>query len=86
MSAVRLLDFRWAALAALVVMLQIPLVALRWRNILDVLVGLGERMTRGAMVAVTAIGLFFSQVLPSIMGRGCAPGFSFASAAIGVTR
>ena len=34
-----MLDVRWAALAVTLVMLQIPLVALRWRNVLQVLVG-----------------------------------------------
>jgi glycosyltransferase 2 family protein len=69
-SAIPSLDFRWAAFAALVVMLQIPLVALRWRNILDGLAARNERMTDTAMVAITAIGVFFVQVLPSAMGEG----------------
>ena len=70
MSAAPLVDFRWAAFAVLVFLLQIPLVALRWRNVLAVLVKLDERMTRAAMIAVTAIGVFFAQVLPSVMGEG----------------
>src|ERR1700694_5848764 len=70
LSAIPLLDFRWAACATLVVMLQIPLLAVRWRNILDGLAARSERMTYTAMVAVTAIGMFVVQVLPSVMGEG----------------
>jgi uncharacterized membrane protein YbhN (UPF0104 family) len=70
LSAVPLLDFRWVAFATLLVMLQIPIMALRWRNILDGLAARNERMTRTAMVAVAAIGVFFVQVLPSVMGEG----------------
>src|ERR1700687_930995 len=70
LSAIPLLDFRWVAFATLAVMLQIPLVAPRWRNILDGLAARNERMTDVAMVAITAIGVFFVQVLPSVMGEG----------------
>jgi uncharacterized membrane protein YbhN (UPF0104 family) len=69
-SAISLLNFRWAALATLVVMLQIPLVALRWYNIVEALGAHDERMTRAAMTSVTAIGLFFAQVMPSVVGEG----------------
>jgi hypothetical protein len=70
MAAIPLLDFRWAILAALVAMSQIPLVALRWRMILDGLAARTLRMTDTAMVAITAIGVFFVQVLPSAVGEG----------------
>jgi uncharacterized membrane protein YbhN (UPF0104 family) len=70
LSAIPLLDFRWVAFATLIVMLQIPLLALRWRNILSGLGACNERMTRTAMVAMAAIGVFFVQVLPSVMGEG----------------
>jgi len=70
LSAIPLLDFRWVAFATLLVMLQIPIMALRWRNILDGLAARNEQMTRIAMVAVAAIGVFFVQVLPSVMGEG----------------
>ena len=70
LSAAPLVDFRWAAFAVLVFLLQIPLVALRWRNVLAALVKLDERMTRAAMIAVTTIGVFFAQVLPGVMGEG----------------
>src|SRR5262245_26825355 len=68
LSAVPLLDFRWAAFATIAAMLEIPLVALRWRKIVNVLAA--QDMPRGIMIAVTAIGAFFSQVLPSIAGEG----------------
>jgi hypothetical protein len=70
LSAIPLLDFRLVAFAVLVVVLQIPLMALRWSNILDGLAARNERMTRAVMVAVAAIGVFFVQVLPSVMGDG----------------
>jgi uncharacterized membrane protein YbhN (UPF0104 family) len=70
LSAIPLLDFRWAALAALVAMLQIPLAGLRWHNIVDALVTRDEQMTRSAMIAATAVGMFFAQVLPSVAGEG----------------
>jgi uncharacterized membrane protein YbhN (UPF0104 family) len=69
LSAAPLVDFRWAAFAVLVFLLQIPLVALRWRNVLAVLVKLDERM-RAAMIAVTTIAVFFAQILPGVMGEG----------------
>jgi hypothetical protein len=70
LSEIPLLDFRWAGLATLIVMLQIPLAGLRWRNVVDALVGCDQQMSRGAMIAATAIGLFFAQVLPSVAGEG----------------
>src|SRR5262245_62104964 len=70
LSAIPLLDFRWAALAALMVIAEIPLAALRWRNILDGLAARMPRMTDAAIMAITAIGVFFGQVLPSAAGEG----------------
>jgi len=70
LAGVSRLDLGWAVFATVVVMLQIPLVALRWRNVLLALAACGERMTRAAMIAITAIGLFFAQVLPSVAGEG----------------
>jgi hypothetical protein len=63
LSAIPLLDFRWAALAILVVLLEIPLAGLRWYNIVDSLGARDQQMTRAAMIAATAAGLFFAQVL-----------------------
>ncbi len=70
LAAVPQLDLRWIGLAVLIVVIQIPLVGLRWRCVLEALNALGERMTRFAIIAVTAIGVFFTQVLPSITGDG----------------
>src|SRR5262249_10794328 len=70
LSAVRVLDFRWAAFATVVVVLQIPLVGLRWCGIVDELAARSKRITPTIMVVMTAIGLFFAQVLPSVAGDG----------------
>src|SRR6516165_9365263 len=69
-SAIPLLDFRWAALAIFVVMLEIPLAGLRWYNIVDALAARDQQMTRTAMTAATSVGLFFAQVLPNVAGEG----------------
>ena len=69
-STIPLLDFRWAAFAVLIAVLQIPVLGLRWCNVVDALAARNERMTRAAMIATTAIGLFFAQVLPSVAGEG----------------
>ncbi len=69
-SAIPLLEFRWAALAIFVIMLEIPLVGLRWYNIVDALAARDQQMTRTAMTAATAVGLFFAQVLPNVAGEG----------------
>jgi hypothetical protein len=70
LSAIALLDFRWAAFATLIVILQIPLLGLRWRNVVDALAACDARMTRTVMISITAIGVFFAQVLPSVAGEG----------------
>jgi uncharacterized membrane protein YbhN (UPF0104 family) len=69
-SSIPLLELRWAVLASLMAMLQIPLVAMRWREILHVLAVIDRRMTNTSIIAITAIGSFFTQVLPSVMGDG----------------
>lgn len=69
-SAIPLLDFRWAALAIFVAMLEIPLLGLRWHRIVDALAMHDKQMTRTAMIAATAVGVFFGQVLPSVAGEG----------------
>ena len=53
---------------SLVAALQILLVALRWNEILEALAARRQRIT--AMIAVTAIGQFFAQVLPNVVGDG----------------
>jgi glycosyltransferase 2 family protein len=70
LSAIPLLDFRWAAFAILVAMLEIPLSGLRWYNIVDSLGARDKQTTRTAMIAATAVGVFFAQVLPSVAGEG----------------
>src|SRR5262249_6911074 len=69
-SAIPLLEFRWAALAIFVIMLEIPLAGLRWYNIVDALATRDQQMTRTAMTAATSVGLFFAQVLPNVAGAG----------------
>jgi uncharacterized membrane protein YbhN (UPF0104 family) len=69
-KALRQLELRWAAASVAVVILQLPLVAMRWREILKVLVVLGRTMTNMAFLAMTAIGFFFTQVLPALVGDG----------------
>jgi uncharacterized membrane protein YbhN (UPF0104 family) len=70
LAAIPLLNFRWAAFATLIAVLQIPLLGLRWRNVVDELAASDARMTRTVMIAITAIGAFFAQVLPSVAGEG----------------
>ena len=70
LSAIRLLDFRWAALGLLIVMFQIPLAGVRWWSVVDALGARAARMTLGIMIAATAIGMFVAQVLPSLAGDG----------------
>src|SRR5262249_62088429 len=65
-----LLYFRWAAFATLIAVLQIPLMGLRWRNVVDALAARDARVTRTVMIAITAIAVFFAQVLPSVAGDG----------------
>jgi glycosyltransferase 2 family protein len=69
-SAIPQLNLRWAAFGTLMAVAEIPLLALRWRNILAALGALNRRTTYGAVTAVTAIGIFFVQVLPSVAGDG----------------
>src|SRR6266481_9083586 len=70
LSAIPLLDFRWAAFAILVATLEIPLSGLRWYNIVGSLAARDMRTIRTAMIAATAVGVFFAQVLPSVAGDG----------------
>ena len=70
LSAIPLLDFRWVAFATLVIVLEIPLLALRWGNVVAALAARNERMTQTVMIAITSIGQFFAQVMPSVAGDG----------------
>ena len=57
-------EFGWAAFAALAVMMEIPLVALRWRAILKALAP-DVQTPVVPMLAITAIGAFLIQVIPN---------------------
>ena len=69
-SAIPRLDFRWAAFATLLVMLQIPLLGARWCNVVEALAVRNAQMNSVTMIVLTAIGVFFAQVLPSLAGEG----------------
>jgi glycosyltransferase 2 family protein len=64
------LDIRWAVLAVILLMLQIPLMALRWLDIVRVLQTGGKRLTYLWMIVAAAIGQFFGQILPLVAGDG----------------
>jgi hypothetical protein len=51
-SALALLDFRWVAFATVMVVLEIPLLALRWTNIVAALGERNERTTTTTLVAI----------------------------------
>jgi uncharacterized membrane protein YbhN (UPF0104 family) len=51
-------------------MLQVPLLGLRWRSIVDALAPGDPPMARVDLIAATAVSVFFGQVLPSIAGEG----------------
>ena len=69
LSAIPLLDFRWAAFAILVAALEIPLSGLRWYNIVGSLAARDMRATRTAMIAATAVGGVFRPGLAQCGGR-----------------
>jgi hypothetical protein len=70
LSALPWLNFRWAAFAILLVMLQIPVAGVRWWNVVEALGTRNARISSVVIIAVTAIGIFFAQVLPSVAGEG----------------
>ena len=70
LSAIPTLNVGWALAGVVIAMLQLPLLGLRWRNVVEGLGVRGARMTRSAMIAATAAGAFFAQVLPSVAGEG----------------
>jgi hypothetical protein len=70
LSVVPWLDFRWAAFALLLVLLEIPLLGVRWCNVVDALTTRDTRMSSVILIAVTAMGMFFAQVLPSVASEG----------------
>src|SRR4051794_19427358 len=58
----------WVALSVLIIMVQIPLVGLRWCLIVEALSQNERRPRRTPLMAITAIGLFFGQVAPNVVG------------------
>src|SRR4051794_21282560 len=70
LSAIPWLDFRWAGFAIVVAVLQIPVAGVRLWNIVDALVTRNASMTPALLILVTAVGVFFAQVLPSVAGDG----------------
>jgi hypothetical protein len=70
LSALPWLNFRWAAFAILLVMLQISVAGVRWWNVVEALGTGNARISSVVIIAVTAIGIFFAQVLPSVAGEG----------------
>lgn len=63
-------DFRWAALAVALAMMQILLLALRLWAVVQALTPKAARLTYLAASAVSAIYALFAQVLPSVVGEG----------------
>jgi glycosyltransferase 2 family protein len=63
-------EVRWAVLTVVLITLQIPLIALRWLEIVRVLDIKGERLTYARITLASAIGQFFSQILPFVAGDG----------------
>jgi len=64
------LDALWSTLAVLLLMLQMPLVGLRWLQIAKVLQMRGNQLTAWWMSVAAAIGQFFGQILPVVAGDG----------------
>src|SRR4051794_14539041 len=69
-AGVARMDLQWVALATFLIMVQPPLVGLRWRAIVNEISETEWRARPGQMIVIAAIGTFFSQVLPSIAGEG----------------
>jgi glycosyltransferase 2 family protein len=62
------IDYGWAALAVLAIAVQVALVGTRWSEITNALARRAEPVSRRAMIAIAAIGIFFGQVLPYAAG------------------
>lgn len=61
-------EFAWAGAAAFVIALEIPLIALRWRTVVDALATGSARTPLGAMLAINSIATFFGQIFPNVAG------------------
>jgi glycosyltransferase 2 family protein len=64
------MELRWVGLATFLMMMEIPLVGLRWRAVVNEISESGWRAPPGIIILIAAISSFFSQVLPSIAGEG----------------
>ena len=65
----RTADFRWVSLALACAVLQVPLVACRWRLFVNA-VSPSTQVSIWPIVAITAIGLFWGQIMPNVAGDG----------------
>ncbi|MFL6798036.1 MAG: YbhN family protein [Xanthobacteraceae bacterium] len=70
LSAIPSVDLRWLAIATVIAVVQIPIAAIRWRQILFALKALSGHMTAWTLTTITGIGVFFGQVLPSGASEG----------------
>ena len=59
------LDFRWITLVFFLLCIQMPLIAMRWREIVVIC---GAKLQLATALRYSFIGQFFSQVLPSTVG------------------
>jgi hypothetical protein len=64
------IDTRWAMLALVLLVAQIPLVGLRWLQIAKVLTMRGRQLTFFWMTVAAGVAQFFGQILPVIAGDG----------------
>lgn len=64
------IDARWSMLAIVLLVTQIPLVALRWLQIAKILTMRGRQLTLFWMTIASGIAQFFGQILPLIAGDG----------------
>jgi glycosyltransferase 2 family protein len=68
-EAAKVIDIPWAILAVALMTLQIPLVAIRWAEIVGVLAPVVNSCGRRRMLAITSISVFFGQVVPNLFGE-----------------
>ena len=64
------IDMRWSMLAIALLVLQIPLVGLRWLLIAKILAMRGRQLTWVWMSVAAGIAQFFGQILPIVAGDG----------------
>jgi hypothetical protein len=69
-SGIGMMDLRWLGLATLLVMLEMPLIGMRWRAVVNEITETEWRAPHGAMTVIVTIAAFFSQILPSIAFEG----------------